>query len=91
MIHLDAFGEGVGSLQHVDVIIRSAGLEDRLQNPVGVVPFLPRDMQRFRHDVDQQAGVILRTHDLDGQVFQRRFGQVCRRAQCIAECTASRV
>ena len=48
-------------------------------------------MQRLRHDVDEQASIVLRTHDLDGQVFQRSFGQISRGAQRIAERTTGSI
>src|SRR6185312_11435424 len=70
VVHLDALREGVDRLEDIDVVVCSAGLQDTLQNAVSVVPLLAGEMQRERHDVDQETTVVLGPHDLDRDILE---------------------
>ena len=91
MVQLDALGEGIRGVQHVDRVVRRVVLQDRLQDAVRVEPLLARNVQRLGHDVDQQAAIGRRAHDLDQQIFERAFREVGRRAQRVRVGTAGRL
>src|SRR5216684_4852523 len=76
VIELDTLWNGVSSLQDVDVVAGSVRLQYRLHDPVGIEPFLPRDMKGLWHDRNLQATIVRVAHDLDTGVLQCSFRQV---------------
>ena len=91
MVDLDTFRKRIGCLQDVQIVISSTRLIHRLQDTIGIEPLLTRDMQRTRHNSDQQATVILETHNVNQGLFQSGFRQVSINCQLVAKRATSSV
>ena len=76
MVQFDAHRQSISSFNNVDIVICSTSLIYRFQNTISIVPVSRGNMQRLRHQVNQQATVILCLHNLNSDIFQSSFRQV---------------